>query len=98
MSFQFDHDMLGRTFGLANVDIVAIMLAAYGISKVANVSFPKTVFTLFLLGEAIHMSTNTQSGIHRHIVGLNVPDTTNLTPAQQPSFTTLPVNVAYVPM
>ena len=49
------HELLGRTHGVANIDVIGTIIGAYGVSKLLNTNFYVTLGAAFVIGHGVHI-------------------------------------------
>lgn len=59
----FNHDLLGRTFGLANIDLLGTLFIAAFLVWYFKLQVVKTVILTFIIGELTHVLFDIQTPI-----------------------------------
>lgn len=49
------HEWMGRTHGVANIDVVGTIIGAYTVSRVLNTNFIITLGAAFVIGHGVHI-------------------------------------------
>lgn len=57
------HNALGRTFGIANVDLFGTIAIAYVVSKKYDLPLMKTIGGFLAVGEVVHLMIGTKTPI-----------------------------------
>jgi hypothetical protein len=57
------HDLLGRTFGIANIDVLGTLVVAYAVSKKYDLPLAQTIGGFLIAGEVVHLIIGVQTPI-----------------------------------
>jgi len=63
------HELMGRIWGIAVIDVVGTILIAYAVSKYKDICFFKTLVMFLIFGEVVHIFLNIETPITKIVTG-----------------------------